>query len=258
MLNHRYFQLLVTFLVLIGCRSTGESRSDVADLNTEKPWYDQAGTVQSCDNLPSSCPLYPDPKGFIDTCVSRGFQAKSCGCLILCSAKLSGFGLVDNVKSVAGQATAGESCKAADEGTLAKIVKMRQPGGSLDRCLNSHVCNGNLGWCAADDRAASTKIRDLAKHGCAHSVWNTVCPNGYQDTLNCSEAAISSLSQVWSEMRHQDSTMKRCIRSLVCGEVKSDCSPNNAKRALEIKRVLNQSGCEYWLGSFCAIGSQAW
>ena len=249
--------LLPVFLLpsLSHCRSA--DKPGVSDLEVDRSWYDQAGTVQSCDGAPAACTVYKDQKNFVDVCVAKGFQAKTCGCLVVCSGKIPGFGLIDDA-AVAKKSVA-DTCPAADQTAINAVVKARVAGSSLDRCLNSHVCNGNLGLCSGGDQAASTHMRALGRQGCSSMVLGSICPEGYQDTLTCPEPLIRSLSQTWAEFENKDGgVLKRCIRSVICSDTKTSCDDTAYHRASTLKQAVNSDGCEYWLRAFCAMGSHAW
>ncbi|MHA0112062.1 hypothetical protein ACXYUI_34170, partial [Klebsiella pneumoniae] len=71
------------FDLLSSCRSADKPGANANDLAATRRWYDQAGTEQACDNPPATCSIYKDQKTFVDVCVAKGFQAKTCGCLVV-------------------------------------------------------------------------------------------------------------------------------------------------------------------------------
>ena len=242
--------------LLVNCRGLDKSGTEFQDLNVEKRWYDQSGVVQNCDQPPVSCLRYNDPQAFADSCVKQGFQAKSCGCLLVCSGPIKGFALRE--ESVAKAAVAGNDCAAADQTVIKSVTKARKLGSSLDRCLSSYVCNGKVGLCSGSDLRTASRLREAASRGCASPVLESVCPDGYQDTFQCPEKSVQLLSQVWADLQKKNDAAKKCIRNLVCSDRDSQCDSEMLKNAMSLKQAIDQPGCSYWLRAFCAIGSQAW
>ncbi|MBM4252182.1 MAG: hypothetical protein FJ146_09445 [Deltaproteobacteria bacterium] len=255
---------MITVIILLAgithCRGIDKSDADRSDLKAEKLWYDPSGTVQSCERQPATCPVsMGDPRLFIDTCVKQGFQAKSCGCLVLCTGVIKGLQLTDaNVVQEQQQAKSKTVCAAADQGVIHDTKALRRPGTSLDRCLTSHVCHGRLGLCSGSDLATSQRLRDMARRGCADAVLSAFCPNEFHDTFACPEKSVQHLSSVWTDLKQKDDAPKRCMRHVICSDRNTGCDQVGLRQALEIKKVVDQPGCTYWLRVFCAVGSQSW
>jgi hypothetical protein len=247
---------LLLFGLLANCRGLDKPGAESRDLNVEKRWYDPTGVEQNCDQPPASCPQYKDPKAFADSCVSQGFQAKSCGCLVVCSGPIKGFALLE--VSTTKSTVAMNDCAAADQTVIKTVTKARKLGSSLDRCLGSYVCNGKVGLCAGSDLRTASRMREAANRGCAAMVLDSVCPDGYQDTFQCPDKSVQSLSQVWTELQGKNGAAKKCVRNLICSDRDSECDAETLKNAMSLKQAIDQPGCSYWLRAFCAIGSQAW
>jgi hypothetical protein len=249
---------LITLLInLLNCRGLDKTDTGPHDLNSEKIWYAADGNVQSCDRQPPTCQATGDPQPFVDSCVKQGFQAKSCGCFVLCSGAIKGFKLIEaNQEKKASKLK--DTCSASDQTVIKSVRDGRNPGTSLDRCLMSHVCNGRLGLCAGGDLATSTRLRDAARHGCADFVLAAICPAEFNDTFACPEKSVQLLSAIWTELRQKDVPTKRCIRNVVCSDRTSDCDQTSSAKAIEIKQTVDQPGCAYWLRGICAVGSQSW
>ena len=149
-------------------------------------------------------------------------------------------------------------CVAADQTVIKTVTKARKLGSSLDRCLGSYVCNGKVGLCAGSDLRTASRLREAANRGCAAMVLDRFCPDGYQDTFQCPDKSVQSLSQVWAELQGKNGAAKKCVRNLICSDRDSECDAETLKNAMSLKQAIDQPGCSYWLRAFCAIGSQAW
>ena len=135
------------FTVLVSCRGLDKNGVDHNDLASEKTWFDANGTAQRCEVQPPTCKPSGDPNPFIDSCVKQGFQAKSCGCFVLCSGSIKGFHLTE-IQQVKNTNSPQERCSESDRSDIEGVKNARKQGTSLDRCLAAHVCNGKLGLCA--------------------------------------------------------------------------------------------------------------
>jgi hypothetical protein len=245
------------FTVLASCRGLDKNGVEHNDLASEKAWYDANGTVQRCEVQPPTCKPSGDPNPFIDSCVKQGYQAKSCGCFVLCSAAIKGFRLTEDHQAKK-PAESSDRCSESDRNDIEGVRTARKQGTSLDRCIAAHVCNGKLGLCAGVDLITSTRLRDVARRGCADTVLNALCQSGFQDTFSCPDQTVQTLSSTWTELKQEDDPIKRCIREVVCSDRSSGCDPTSLRRATEIKKAIDQPGCIYWLRGFCAVGTQSW
>jgi hypothetical protein len=259
----RHARLSVVLLALGAsfgaCRTVNENASDSESLNESRVWYDEAGNGGSCDAPAKACPPYHDQKTFADICVAKGFQAKTCGCTLRCSGKVDvpnagGSSLADQKKSTA----PADPCSADAHAYIAKVAETREPGTSLDRCIENYVCNGNFGWCADSDAETTAHLRALGKQGCESDVIQTLCKDGSLDSFNCPDADIKKLSKVWADLYSRDLTVKRCIRNYLCSGEKLLCKGDDLKLAQSVKESVAQSGCNYWLRMLCSIGAKSW
>lgn len=259
----RLLSLLFLLVFATQCRTT-QNREDDSELAgaPEKEWYGKDGVGQTCDGPAKACEKFDNDKDYVDLCVAKGFSAKTCGCAILCSGKVSEVktaAVVDPAAAASAAEAAKNACPDDAKAFIADTANNRRPGASLDRCIESHVCQGNLGWCTSDEKATTTKLRALARGNCEQDVYNGVCRDGYVDSSQCAEANINKLSSIWAEFFNKESGAKRCIRNFICSDDKgASCVAQDLAQAKDIKKAIDADGCEYWLRVFCSIGAKAW
>lgn len=246
---------------LSSCRASNPQEPD-SDLNAtteERVWYGSDGFVGACAAPATSCTSFRDDKDFVDLCVTKGFQAKTCGCAVLCSGKVDYVVASEPAAKAAEAAVAsGSSCPSDKVAFIEETHQRRRPGGSTDRCVDSHVCNGVLGSCTGADLDLSTQLRQAGRAGCEDQVVGTHCRDGYVDSMQCGEADIALLSTTWTEFRSKETALKRCMRKVVCSDDRGGCSPEHLRQAQQIKAAVDRDGCEYWLRQFCSLGGSAW
>lgn len=245
-----------------GCRAANpqDPDSDLDSAPEERVWFGSDGFTGSCAAPAASCIAFKDDKDFVDLCVAKGFQAKTCGCAVLCSGK------VDYLADVETAATGAREVPVTKEGTCASdkvafiegAAQKRRPGGSTDRCIESHVCNGVVGSCNGADLDLSTQLRQVGRSGCEDQVVGTHCRDGFVDSLQCPESDIALLSTIWVEFRSKETTLKRCLRKVVCSDDREGCSAEHLRQAQQLKTAVDSDGCEYWLRQFCSLGGSAW
>lgn len=255
--------VLAVVVLVSRCRTvnTYEDDSDMMGA-PEKEWYGKDGVGAPCDGPAKACEKFDDNKDFVDLCIAKGFQAKTCGCEIKCSGKITEVAKAPALDPAAAQLAAQQAANACPDDAksyIADTAASRRPGSSLDRCIESHVCQGNLGWCTADEKATTNKLRTLARGKCSEEVYNGVCKDGFVDSSQCSEGNITKLSSVWAEFFNKESGVKRCIRNFICSDDKgASCVAQDLAQAKDIKKAIDADGCEYWLRVFCSIGAKAW
>lgn len=248
---------MLVALVLGSCRAANPQDMD-SDLDqaVDKPWYSATGQGGACDAPASACSGFKDDKAFIDLCVSKGHQARTCGCELRCSGKIDCQAPPEE-SALARVDVPGSRCTTAMAQEAAGLLAARVPGGSLDRCLSAHLCGGMTGSCEGDALRASTRLRALSLAGCEEQIVGTVCRDGFVDSLQCPEAHIASLSRTWSEFRSRDVAVKRCMQKLLCSGDAAGCG-EHLSQARALKAAVDQDGCEYWLRSFCSLGGVVW
>lgn len=258
--------LSLLFVVVLAsrCRTVNNHDDDSEMMGApEKEWYGKDGVGAPCDGPAKACEKFDDDKNFVDVCVAKGFQAKTCGCSMRCSGRVTEVTAKAPAQDpAAAQLAADAAAKACPDDSKAFIqdtVAGRRPGSSLDRCIESHVCNGNLGWCTSDEKATTTKLRSLAGGKCEQEVYQGACKDGYVDSSQCAESNINKLSAIWAEFFNKESGAKRCIRNFICSDDKgASCVAQDLAQAKDIKKAIDADGCEYWLRVYCSIGAKAW
>ncbi len=246
------------------CRTAHPEEESGALEAESKPWYAKDGTAGTCDSPAKACQSFDDDKSFVDLCVAKGFSAKTCGCMIRCSGKVTQVAEAPAPSATAAAAAAastGADPKACPEDSkiyIREAAEARHPGGSMDRCMDSHVCNGNIGWCSSEERQTTVKLRTLAHGACEQDVLNGICKEGYLDSLSCPEVHVAKLSRIWAEFYNKESGVKRCLRNFICSDDKGSCSDGDLAQAKDIKASIDHDGCEYWLRVYCSIGAKTW
>lgn len=253
----------------VSCRTVdGERSSDLAEVG-ERRWYGPDGVAAECGVADGACAAPSvDSQPFVEACVAGGYQAKLCGCVMLCTGRIGVQTAPAPVASeAAGAAAAGPvspvqpgpaappTCGADDQEVIAKAARSRRAGTAQDRCLEAAVCRGNFQGCEPVDLALARQLRASAARACEATLLEQICPDGYDDTLACREADVALLTEVAAELRDRGSEARRCLRGAVCADNAAGCSPAQLRRAEKAKAALERDGCEYWLRSICAVGS---
>lgn len=251
----------VACLAAWGCRASNPQEPESALNDTAvRLLFAADGSAAPCDAPAKSCPNFQDDKDFVDVCVDKGFQARSCGCVMRCTGKVDFVSKApaDLAATSKPEPTPGATCSPGKSKEVDAILASRHPGGALDRCLDTHLCNGMLGGCDDDVLKTSKRLRELGRTGCEDEVVGNGCKDGFVDSLSCPESDIALLSKTWSDFRNKDVPLKRCLRKVVCSGDRGDCSAENYKQALAVKAGVDRDGCEYWLRQFCSLGGSAW
>ncbi len=248
--------ILMVMLGLCQCR-TAEVRDSDARL-TEREWYGQNGEVGLCEPPETNCPDRQDESQFVDQCVKAGHQAKSCGCSVRCSGKVAlgvGQTAVHALHAAGSAEVSSQQATACKSEVITRAVARRKPGSSLDRCLEAMACQGQKGLCDGDDLTVATSLRNEARRGCRSEVYHEICPQGYGETLGCSDEKVVAISAAWSDVT--EARIKQCYRSVVCDVQSGPCSDEILEKARNFDLLVKSPGCQYWLGVICQFGANS-
>ena len=255
---HWLLSMMLGVIAVVGCRASNPHNTE-EDLEAadQRMWYGADGSSELCEAPAALCTNFQDSKDFIDLCVAKGFQARTCGCALRCSGKVDyvGIALTPNPPL---EETPINSCPPALTKEAEDMLKANVPGGPVGRCLETHLCNGVLGNCADEELKTSKRLRELAGSGCESLVAGLVCRDGFIDSLRCPESNIALLSNTWAEFRSKDVVAKRCIHNFVCSGDPGSCNAAYLPQAQAIKKAVNHDGCDYWLLKFCSLGGSEW
>jgi hypothetical protein len=248
--------LLVLALAASACR-TARPEDAAEQLEAQnRLWYDSAGQGARCEPTPASCPGFKDEKAFIDACVDKGFQAKSCGCALRCSGKID-FKAPPELALAAPGATAPEvGCTAHDRELIDRLAPHRPARNARDRCLDAYVCHGVAESCSDGDAADARRLRAMAAKACEREVVAGVCVDEAVDSFACADDVVKRASAEWTRVDEGrlDATDRRCLRNVLCNDNAGGCSDAAQASARTLKREVERPGCEYWIRKFCALG----
>jgi hypothetical protein len=243
-------------LAAVGCRTSRPEDAAEALEAENRPWYDASGQGAPCAAAPATCPTYKDEKGFVDACVDKGFQAKSCGCGIRCSGKIafkeSGLGLAGH-----GHTTVPEAgCTAHDRDLIQRLAPHRPPQNARDRCLDAFVCRGEDRGCSDGDGTDARRLRAMAAKDCRDDVVAGICGEGAVDSFACPDEVVRRASVEWARVDEGQMAIeeRRCLRNVLCSDRATGCSDAGQAAARALQHEIERSGCDYWTRRFCALG----
>jgi len=245
--------LMTLFALASGCRSMDANReeSELAAV-PDRPWFDAYGDAVTCDAPPKAgCPVGSfDPK-YIDACVEKGFQGRSCGCVAACSGK------VVTKEKAPPQPPPGTPAKDVCNETDRKAYEEIYAGRNSDssKCIDAHVCKGDVGPCTERSKPVSLKLRQLARGACGNEIFGKFCGGAsVKGALECSDANIEQISEVYQEaFSGSDPKLRRCLRERLCSIVTGDCKDAIAAKADKTAASIRSPGCDYWVASFCSL-----
>lgn len=241
--------ILQALVLLAGCRATNPTREAEMESVGDKTWFDQYGDPVECEVPAGGCVENTYDKTFVDLCVAKGFQAKSCGCTAGCSGKIPG--KVKPVVKTPAELKAAEACGKDDRDAAAAAAQAQGPTG---KCYVDAVCNGDPSECNADERKVTTHLRALARGGCKDAVLGALCAAGTKDTLGCADKDVDVLAALYSKaFDKSEASLRRCVRERFCNKSQHGCADAELKVTAAAAPALEQKACSYWLASICSI-----
>ena len=82
--------VLAVVVFVSRCRTVNNHEDESDTMGApEREWYGKDGRGAPCDGPAKACEKFEDNKDFVDLCIAKGFQAKTCGCEIKCSGKVT-------------------------------------------------------------------------------------------------------------------------------------------------------------------------
>lgn len=233
------------------CRTSNPERdSEMASLEV-RAWFDVYGDNIECDVPEGGCKQNTYDTKYVDLCVAKGFQAKTCGCTAGCSGKVQS---LPKPEVAAAAAFDPNACDAAGQAGV-KAAVAGKSSGQL-KCLSSHVCNGDPSHCDGDTRTAADALRETARGKCKKEVLGALCDGSSKDTLACGEKSIDALAVVYDKAFFGgDQKVRRCVREKFCNKNGSAtaCDGVDAKLVQSAASALGEPGCDYWLATLCSI-----
>lgn len=244
--------LFVTALfgVVFGCRATNPTTESAMESVEDKPWFDMYGEPISCDVPPGGCVENTYNKDFVDLCVAKGNQAKSCGCTAACSIAMK---IKEKpVVKTAAELEAAQACSKDDRDAIAQAATAT---GATAICYNAHICNGDPADCTADEKTVTRRLRYAGANGCKAEVLAGLCAKkGHKNTFDCAEAKVETLSAVYAAaFTKGDVTLRRCVRERLCNKSGASCGAAELKVTTGATEAFGDKGCDYWVALLCSI-----
>ena len=238
-------------LSLSHCRATNpQQEAELASTEEEKPWFDMYGDQVSCEVPKGGCTSNTYDVTYVDLCVSKGFQAKTCGCTAACSGKVL---TKPKVAAKVPGAKDSDPTVCPEAGRAAAQATTKLNGGTA-RCVRQFVCNGDPTDCSTEARATAINLRTLMRGTCHDEVLATVCNGSAKDTLTCGDKQIEALAAFYAKaFVNNDAPARRCVRESLCNQTKSGCNDADAKAIPAAKAALDEQGCHYWFSTLCSI-----
>jgi hypothetical protein len=244
--------ILASVPFLMHCRANNPVRDEEIAAAHDRVWYDMYGDRADCQGqAPATCPIGSYDPAFVDACVAKGHQAKSCGCIAACSGQFAFKAKGSATTAVASGEAAVAHCPETDLTFIRETWEKRTSESS--RCFAALVCNGDSRDCVGEPKAQAVRLRGLARGDCRAQVVGQFCPSALKETFACDEASVDFLSELYDEAFQPINTaLRRCLREHLCNKTNAACTPDQTAR---VERAVQLTGgvCGYWLASFCSI-----
>ncbi len=242
---------LALLTLTVQCRTANPERdAELASLEV-RAWFDVYGESIECDVPEGGCKQNTYDVKYVDLCVSKGFQAKTCGCTAGCSGRVQSLKKPEAASAAAFDPNA---CDAAAQADL-KAALAGKSSGQM-KCLTAHVCSGDPSHCDAATRTVADALRETARGKCKKEVFGALCDGSVKDTLACGEKSIDALAFVYDKAFFGgDQKLRRCVRERFCNKNGSAaaCDGEDAKVVQSASSALSDPGCDYWLATLCSI-----
>lgn len=245
--------LFFLLAVVASCRATNPTMEADIESAADKPWFDLYGDTVACEVPQGGCTANTYDKDFVDLCVSKGFQAKTCGCTAGCSGKV-----VMKAKASLGAAdaqNAADLCTKADHDMIDGAARAQ---GTAAKCFHDALCNGDPSACDGEQTNTAFQLRDLARGHCKDAAMGALCAGASKDTLACGNAEVAKLSSLYSKAfdAKEPVAFRRCVRQRLCNKMRTGgCSEAELKVVTAAETALQQGAgaCSYWLALICSI-----
>lgn len=248
-----FLALLALLPFIVQCRATNPAQEAELQASEDRTWFDAYGDTQECGaNPPKDCPVGSyDPK-YVDACVAKGFQAKSCGCIAVCSGKL--VTKVKEAKVAVAVAEPGKpTCAEADRKAIDGIAVRKTS--EVSHCIAAHLCQGDARPCTSSAKTISSNLRQLARGACKDYVIAKFCDaDAFKDTLQCPGGAVDVLSRTYEDAYNKgDVKLRGCVREKMCDIHAGACAGSADSTAQAAAAAVKTPGCGYWLPAFCSL-----
>jgi hypothetical protein len=244
--------LIPLVALLSSCRASNPVTDSEIAAAEGRPWYDAYGEKAECIVPHEGCPIGSYDVAFADACVAKGYQAKSCGCIAVCSERVVVQAKPTPTPEPRGGQEIARPCNADELAFLATV----DTGATTDvkRCLKRLTCEGDSRDCYGEARLNALRLRKLARGACRDQIEVKFCEKGLLDTLSCSDADLDYLSELYTKaFTPSELKLRRCLRDFLCNGGRSDsCSSEDAQAARNAKAATTRQ-CDYWLASFCSL-----
>lgn len=244
--------------LLAQCRAEQNgTMSEAMDSSPKEVWYGMDGDGEVCATPPAACAKFDYEKEFVDLCIEKSGKAKTCGCGMRCSVKIEYTRMLPapgaTVPKVEVSSDPAQNCTEKERATVNGLIENRRTGSDEDRCIEDFFCQGTLERCQPEVIAKVAGIRKLAKKGCTAESMNGLCRNGFQESLQCPDENIKTLTEVFQAQSDRNNPARRCTRNVLCFESEVSCDAGQSAAAHKYKKLLNKDGCEYWLRKLCSL-----